>query len=172
MLQRMVTFIESALTVVAVVSAISLSPSPVEASQDPPAAVESADLDAIREAVVRYQVKHLADDISKDVLSKVSEFCLGLGRFGGTAPSVEFIDRFRDISPRLVAAPACGRNEGKGVRIPLWIISENLIRPGVVDVRGRAGTLAFKYIVELKANSWHVNSATQTGRGMTSPSVK
>lgn len=148
-----------------------LSPGRAAARQEAPATVDPVQVDAVREAVVRYQVAHLTDAVSKSVLPRVTVLCLGMGRFGGTAPSPEFIDRFRDITPRLTAATACRPEESQSndVALPLWVVSESLVRPGVVDVRGRVGTIAFKYLVEFRAGEWRVTSATQTGRGTPRP---
>lgn len=154
-----------------IVVLVHLSPGRAAAWQEAPATVDPAQVDAVREAVVRYQVAHIGDAVSKDVVPRISALCLGLGHFGSAAPLPEFIDRLRDLTPPLVAATTCRSNpsQGEGLTLPLWVMSESPVRPGLVDVRGRVGTIAFKYLVEFRAGEWRVTSATQTGRGTPRP---
>ena len=135
----------------------------IRAGQDRPA-LDDAELDRIREAVVRYQVAHLVpNDISPAAAPKLIGYCVGLDRAGGKDPSPALLSRLKDLPLPVASYASCAKDDMRG-RIPLWVVSISPSSVDAVQVVGRASQNSYVYALEKRQGVWTVTAAKLTGR--------
>lgn len=133
-------------------------------SEQSAAPVAEADLDLIREAVVRYQAANmLQKDLIPSVASKVTGVCVGFGRAGGTDPSTAVLAALKDIAFPVSAYNACVK-EGMRGRIPLWVVSVSSTGSDAAQAVGRSAQNSYVYALERRQGAWVVTAAKLTGR--------
>ena len=141
------------------------SPNPIpRAPQGSPAVVGDADLQSIREAVVRYQVEHLVpNDLSQAAAAKLAGYCIGFDRTGVVDPSAEMLRALKNLPLSVMPYSGCVKEGMKG-RVPLWVISVASSGPDGVQAIGRSGQNSYVYALERRQSVWVVTAAKLTGR--------
>ena len=128
------------------------------------ASVNEADLNFIHEAVVRYQVAHLAsNDMAPAAAARLTGYCLGLGKSGGTDPPVSLVTSLKDLSAPTIPYTQCVK-EGMRGRVPLWVVSVSSTGAGAVQAVGRSAQNSYVYALERRQSVWIVTAAKLTGR--------
>jgi hypothetical protein len=128
------------------------------------AQVSEADLNLIREAVVRYQIAHLApNDLAPAAASQLAGVCLGFDRSGGTDPAAAMIANLKDTTLPIAAYTACVTDGMKG-RVPLWVVSISSTGANSAQAVGRSVQNSYLYALERRAGVWIVTAAKLTGR--------
>jgi hypothetical protein len=141
------------------------APYPSESNQSA-SAVEEPDLSLIREAVMRYQIAHLApNDLSPAAASKLTGFCVGFGRSGGIDPSAAVMASLKDVALPIASYSACLKG-GMAGRVPLWVVSVSSTGADAAQVVGRSVQHGYVYALERRQGVWVVTAAKLTGRSM------
>lgn len=123
------------------------------------------DLNLIREAVVRYQVAHLApNDLAPTAASKLAGLCVGFDRVGGSDPSAAVLAALKDIKPTIVPYTTCVK-DGMHGRVPLWVVSVSFTGTDAAQAVGRSVQNSYVYALERRQGVWVVTAAKLTGRG-------
>jgi hypothetical protein len=130
------------------------------------APVSEADLNLIREAVVRYQVAHLTpNDLAPAAAAKLTGVCVGFGRSGGTDPSAAMLATLKDVTPQIATYNACVKDDMRG-RVPLWVVSVSSTGANSAQAIGRSVQNSYLYALERRQGMWVVTAAKLTGRAM------
>ena len=128
------------------------------------APVSEADLNLIREAVVRYQVAHLApNDLAPAAASKLTGVCVGFGRTGGIDPSAAATAALKDIKLAIAPYTTCAKDGMQG-RVPLWVVSVSSTGADEAQAVGRSVQNSYLYALERRQGVWVVTAAKLTGR--------
>jgi len=128
------------------------------------APVSEADLNLIREAVVRYQSAHLTpNDLAPAAASKLTGLCVGFGRAGGVDPSAAVLASLKDITPTIAAYNSCVKDGMRG-RVPLWVVSVSSTGADAAQAVGRSVQNSYVYALERRKGVWVVTAAKLTGR--------
>ena len=81
-----------------------------------------ADADLIREAVLRYQIAHLVpNDLSPAAHAKISTYCVGLERSGGTDPPAALLEAIKVAGVSVAPYSSCVKQDMRG-RVVLWVV--------------------------------------------------
>ena len=130
------------------------------------APVSEADLNLIREAVVRYQIAHLTpNDLSPAGASKLTGFCVGFGRSGGVDPPAAVMAALKDVALPIASYTACLKDGMEG-RVPLWVVSVSSTGADAAQAVGRSVQHGYVYALERRQGVWVVTAAKLTGRAM------
>jgi hypothetical protein len=128
------------------------------------AAVGEADLNLIREAVVRYQIAHLTpNDLAPPAAAKLTGICVGFGRVGGIDPSAAALASLKDIKLTIATHSTCVKDGMQG-RVPLWVISVSSTGADAAQAVGRSVQNSYVYALERRQGVWVVTAAKLTGR--------
>lgn len=128
------------------------------------APVGEADLNLIRETVVRYQIAHLTpNDLAPAAASRLTGFCVGFDRSGGTDPAASVLAALKDTTLPMTAYTACVKDGMKG-RVPLWVVSVSSTGANSAQAVGRSVQNSYVYALERRAGVWIVTAAKLTGR--------
>jgi len=128
------------------------------------APVSEADLNLIREAVVRYQVAHLApNDLAPAAAAKLTGLCVGFDRAGGIDPSAAVLADLKDVTLPIAPYTSCLKDGMKG-RVPLWIVSVSSTGADAAQAIGRSVQNSYLYALERRQGVWVVTAAKLTGR--------
>jgi hypothetical protein len=126
--------------------------------------VGEADLNLVREAVVRYQIAHLApNDLAPAAASRLTGVCLGFDRSGGTDPPAAMLAALKDTTLPIAAYTACVKDGMKG-RVPLWVVSVSSTGADAAQAVGRSVQNSYLYALERRQGVWVVTAAKLTGR--------
>lgn len=126
--------------------------------------VADADLELIRETVVRYQAANVVQkDLIPSVASKVTGVCVGFGRAGGIDPSAAVLTALKDIPFPAAPYNTCVK-EGMRGRIPLWVVSVSSTGADAAQAVGRSAQNSYVYALERRQGAWVVTAAKLTGR--------
>jgi hypothetical protein len=128
------------------------------------APVGEADLNLIRETVVRYQIAHMTpNDLAPAAASRLTGFCVGFDRSGGTDPAASVLAALKDTTLPMIAYTACVKDGMKG-RVPLWVVSVSSTGANSAQAVGRSVQNSYVYALERRAGVWIVTAAKLTGR--------
>jgi hypothetical protein len=127
------------------------------------APVNEADLNLIHEAVVRYQVAHLSNDVAPAAIAKLTGYCLGLGKVGGTDPPAQLVTSLKDLSLPTTSYSQCLK-EGIRGRVPIWVVSVSSTDADAAQAVGRSVQNSYVYALERRQGVWVVTAAKLTGR--------
>ena len=128
------------------------------------APVSEADLSLIREAVVRYQIAHLApNDLAPAAASKLTGVCVGFGRAGGIDPPAAATAALKDIKLTITPYTTCAKDGMQG-RVPLWVVSVSSTGADAAQAVGRSVQNSYLYALDRRQGVWVVTAAKLTGR--------